>query len=195
MRVVELLDRVGDVDPLDVVVAARDAQAVGLEQDRGVGRAGRRLEAVRGELDQQPERVGEVDRVHEAAVLDAAVLDAALVEPLDRLGERRLRDRERQVVHAARVHRRAAGSPSRSSFVKTVIRRPSPGSKYRWLSSALSRFGCSNTNGIPSRPSQKSIDVWRPAPVSVMWWTPCDWILRMPRACQDVPYADSGPSV
>jgi hypothetical protein len=46
-----------------------------------------RLEAVGRELDQQPERVAEVDRVHEAAVLDAAVLDPALVEPLDRLPE------------------------------------------------------------------------------------------------------------
>ncbi len=68
----------------------------------------RRLEAVRGELDRETERVVEVDRVHEAAILDAAVRDPALVEPLDRLVERRLRERERDVVHAARVGRRAA---------------------------------------------------------------------------------------
>ena len=54
--------------------------------------------------------------------------------------------------------RRGVGH-SRSSLVKIVIRRPSPGSKYRWLSAALSRLGCSNTNGMPSTPSQKSIDV------------------------------------
>src|SRR3954471_16798631 len=71
------------------------------------------------------------------------------------------------------------GSGTRSSLVKIVIRRPSPGSKYRWLSDGLSRLGCSKTNGIPSRPSQKSIDVWRPAPTSVMWWTPWDWSLRI----------------
>jgi hypothetical protein len=82
---------------------------VRLEQDVGVGVAGRRLEAIGGQLDEQAERVGEVDRVHEAAVLDPAVLDAALVEALDGLGERRLRDRERDVVHAADVGRRAAG--------------------------------------------------------------------------------------
>src|SRR3954471_8848308 len=70
-----------------------------------------------------------------------------------------------------------AGSGTRSSSVKTVIRRPSPGSKYRWLSAALSRFGCSNTNGIPSRPSQKSIDVCRSAPTMVMWWTP--WLCSL----------------
>ena len=63
----------------------------------------RRLEAVRRQLDQQAERVVEVDRVHEAAVLDAAVLDAALVEALDRLAEGRLREREREVVHLARL--------------------------------------------------------------------------------------------
>ena len=66
-----------------------------------------RLEAVGRELDQQPERVGEVDRVHEAAVLGAAVADAALVQALDRLREHRLRERERDVVHAAGVGGRA----------------------------------------------------------------------------------------
>src|SRR3954466_11960435 len=72
-----------------------------------------------------------------------------------------------------------AGSATRSSLVKMVIRRPSPGSKYRWLSASLSRFGCSNTNGIPSTPSQKSIDVCRSAPTRVMWWTPWVWSFRM----------------
>ena len=83
-----------------------------------------------GELDQQAERVLEVDRVHEAAVLDPAVLDPALVEALDRLPEGRLRDREREMVHA-RLDRSACGVGSglRSSLVKMVIRRPSPGSK------------------------------------------------------------------
>jgi hypothetical protein len=64
------------------------------------------------------------------------------------------------------------GSGVRSSFVNTVMSRPSPGSKYRWLSEGRSRLGCSNMKGMPSRPSQKSIDVCRSAPTSVMWWTP-----------------------
>src|SRR3954452_2094162 len=67
----------------------------------------------------------------------------------------------------------------RSSLVKIVISRPSPGSKYRWLSPGLSRLGCSKTNGIPSTPSQKSIDVRRSAPTIVMWCTPWLWSLRM----------------
>src|SRR4051795_10128650 len=71
------------------------------------------------------------------------------------------------------------GSGVRSSFVKIVMSRPSPGSKYRWLSLGLSRLGCSKTNGIPSTPSQKSIDVCRSAPTMVMWWTPWLWSLRM----------------
>src|SRR4051794_11125692 len=83
---------------VDVVVAALDAQPVRLEQDVRVRVAVRRLEAVRRELDQEPERFLEVDRVHEAAVLDAAVADAALVQPRDGLPERRLRERERDVV-------------------------------------------------------------------------------------------------
>src|SRR3954470_24601200 len=72
-----------------------------------------------------------------------------------------------------------AGSGVRPSLVKIVISRPSPGSKYRWLSFGLSRLGCSKTNGIPSTPSQKSIDVWRSAPTIVMWWTPWLCSLRM----------------
>src|SRR5918992_2647220 len=68
-----------------------------------------------------------------------------------------------------------AGSGVRSSLVKIVIRRPSPGSKYRWLSDSLSRFGCSNTKGMPSTPSQKSIEVCRSAPTIVMWCTPWLW--------------------
>src|SRR4051794_9757846 len=72
-----------------------------------------------------------------------------------------------------------SGSGTRSSLVNTVISRPSPGSKYRWLSDARSRLGCSKTNGIPSTPSQKSIDVCRSAPTIVMWWTPWTWSLRM----------------
>src|SRR3954454_6506911 len=71
------------------------------------------------------------------------------------------------------------GSAVRSSLVKIVISRPSPGSKYRWLSDGLSRLGCSKTNGMPSTPSQKSIDVRRSAPTMVMWWTPWLWSFLM----------------
>ena len=93
----------------DVVVAALDPQLVRLEQDVGVRVAVRRLETVRRELDQQPERVVEVDRVHEAAILGAGVADAALVEPLDDLPEGRLREREGEVVHRAGVAREPPG--------------------------------------------------------------------------------------
>ena len=107
------LDRVGEVDRIDRVVAALDPELVGLEQNLSVGEAVRRLEAVGGELDQQAERLAEVDRVHEAAVLDAGVMDAALVEALDRLAEGRVRDVEGDVVNAARVGRRRAMSRTR----------------------------------------------------------------------------------
>ncbi len=86
-----------------------------LEQHVGMCVAERRLEAVRRELDQQAERILEVDRVHEAAILDPAVTDPALVEPLDRLVERRLRERERDVVDAAEVCRGARRVRLRSS--------------------------------------------------------------------------------
>ena len=81
----ERLDRIREVYGSDVVVALRDAPAMGLQQDLGMGEPGRRLEPVGGQLDQQPERILEVDRVHEAAILDPAVLDPALVQPLDGL--------------------------------------------------------------------------------------------------------------
>src|SRR5215216_5777071 len=48
-----------------------------------------------------------------------------------------------------------------------------------WFSSGRSRFGCSKTNGMPSTPSQKSIEVCRSAPTSVMWWTPWLWSFRI----------------
>src|SRR3954451_13150834 len=85
----------------DVVVVALDPELVGLEQHVRVRVSERRLEAVRRELDQQSERILEVDRVHEAAILDAAVTDAAFAEARDGLVERRLRERERNVVHGA----------------------------------------------------------------------------------------------
>src|SRR5690349_8111092 len=83
----EPLDRVRKVLLADVVVTGLDPELVGLEQHLGVGKGRRRLEAVGGELDQEAERILEVDRVHEAAVLDAAMADAPLVEPLDSLRE------------------------------------------------------------------------------------------------------------
>jgi len=57
------------------------------------------------------------------------VPDRALVEALDRLTERRLRERERDVVDGTDVGRGPARVGRPSSFVKIVISRPSPGSK------------------------------------------------------------------
>src|SRR3712207_7291402 len=82
---------------------------MGAEQHVDMRMAGGRLEAVGRELDQQAERVLEVDRVHEAAVLDAAVADAALVEALDGLAERRVRQRSVS-ARARRMARRSATS-------------------------------------------------------------------------------------
>src|SRR5579872_1619690 len=101
------LDGIGEVDLIDVVVAAGDSDLVRLEQDIDVVVAGRRLEAIRRELDQETEGVLEIDRVHEAAVLDAAMPYPPLLEPLDGLVEARLRHRERDVVHASGIGGRA----------------------------------------------------------------------------------------
>src|SRR5918995_5952909 len=93
----ERLDGIRQVVLGDVVVASPDPDLVRLQQHVDVRVAERRLEAVRAELAQQAQRILEVDRVHEATVLDAAVTDRALVEPRHRLLERRLRDGEGDV--------------------------------------------------------------------------------------------------
>src|SRR5919202_5592443 len=92
----ERLDRIREVLLGDVVVAALHADLVRLEQHVGVRVAERRLEAVRRQLDQQPQRVLEVDGVHEAAILDPAVADPALVQALHRLMEAGLRELEHE---------------------------------------------------------------------------------------------------
>src|SRR5689334_18334790 len=68
-----------------------------------MGVARRRLEAIRRELDQQAQRVLEIDRVHESPVLDTAVPDTAFVETCHRLGEGGRRDREGKVVDTSHV--------------------------------------------------------------------------------------------
>ena len=111
------------------MVAARDPQLVGLEQHLTVREAVRRLEAIRRQLDREPERVVEVDRVHEASILDAAVL-------IPRASRRSTAwsnvafDSEIAMwwTQPGSVDVRR-GSGVRYSLVNTVISRPSPGSK------------------------------------------------------------------
>ena len=62
------LDRVGQMGLGDGALARCDAQFMRLEQHVGVAVAERRLELVAGELDQQAERVLEIDRVENLAV-------------------------------------------------------------------------------------------------------------------------------
>jgi hypothetical protein len=50
-----------------------------LDEHLGMGRPGRGLEAIGGKFDQQAQRVLEVNRIHEAPVLDAAVGNAAFL--------------------------------------------------------------------------------------------------------------------
>src|SRR3984957_18846785 len=106
-RLDEALDRVGEMNFHDRAVAAGDAQIVRGEQDVGVRVARGRLELVTGELDQEPERILEVDRVHEHSVANGR-LDPARLEPLDGLCPDGARDVEGDVMHAAGVGRRTA---------------------------------------------------------------------------------------
>ena len=86
------LDRIGEMHFRDGVVASLDPYLVRGHQHIGVGMSWRRLESIGSELDQEPERVFEIDRIHEAAILHAAMLDRSLIEALDRLQERDARD-------------------------------------------------------------------------------------------------------
>ena len=172
----ERLDRVGEMLAADVVVTMLNPEPVGPSSTSACVWPTGGSKRYDASSMRQPQRILEVNRVHEAAVFDAAVWIP------------RSSSRSTACQNVACESENATwctqpmsvdvrvGSGSRSSFVKVVMRRPSPGSKYRWLSDSLSRLGCSKTNGIPSKPSQKSIDVWRSAPTIVMWWTP--WLRR-----------------
>ena len=161
---------------VDVVVAALGAELVRLEQHLAVAEAGGRHEAVGRELDQQPERVGEVDRVHEAAVLDAAVVDAALVEADDGLVERRLGDRERDVVDGAGVGR-GAGRVGRAGLVgEDRDQAPVAGVEVEVALGLAVEVGLleheRHARGRPPRSRSRS---GGRRPTSVMWWTPWVW--------------------
>src|SRR5690348_11981720 len=97
------LEGVGEMDLGDVGIATLYADPVRLEQHVRMSVPERRLESIGRKLDQQAQRIVEVDGVHEAAVLDAAVADPPLIQALDGLAERRLGEREGEVVNAAGV--------------------------------------------------------------------------------------------
>src|ERR1700733_570317 len=69
--------------------------------------AGRRLEFVTGELDQEAERILEINRIHEHPIANGR-LDPARLEPPNGLHPDGARDVERDMMHTAYVGRRAA---------------------------------------------------------------------------------------
>jgi hypothetical protein len=104
----EQLDGVGDMRFHDRAVAARDAQMMRLVQHVAAVEAGRRVELPARKLDQQTERILEIDGVEDLTVSEAGVLDPSRVEPLQRLVEIGSADVEGDVMHAAGLRRRAA---------------------------------------------------------------------------------------
>ena len=66
---------------------------------------------------------------------------------------------EREVVHAARVGRRAVGVAGALLVGEDRDQPAVARVEVEVALRALSRLGCSKTNGMPSTPSQKSIDV------------------------------------
>jgi hypothetical protein len=90
----------------DSLVTTSQTDLVSLEEHVGMTETMRRFESVGGELDEEAQRILEVDRIHEASVLDAAMLYLAFVEAGNRLCEGRARDSKRNVMHAPRLGRR-----------------------------------------------------------------------------------------
>jgi hypothetical protein len=58
-----------------------------------------RLETTGRKRYQQPQKIFELDQIHEPAAFCAAVLYAALVQPFHRLAKRRLQDGIRHLMH------------------------------------------------------------------------------------------------
>ncbi len=94
--------------------------------------------------------------------------DLPLVEPLDRLVEAGLRERERDMMHAAGVGRRAARVGRAILVGEDGDQAPVTRVEVEVALGCVGEVGLSKTNGMPSRPSQKSIETCRPAPTIVM---------------------------
>ena len=101
------LDRIGEVLVGDVMVAALDAQEVGLHQHIDGAEAFGGFELVARELDLEAVGIVEIDGVHEATVALNEV-DAAFAQASGSLHERRPRDVEGDVLHAADLARRVS---------------------------------------------------------------------------------------
>jgi hypothetical protein len=106
------------------------------------------------------------------------VPDPTLVQSLDRLPEGRLRERERDVVDAADV-RRSSGRVGLALLVgEDGDEAPVSRIEVEMALGLVVEVGLLEDEGLPSTPSQKSMDVCRLAPTSVMWWTPWLWSFR-----------------
>ena len=81
------LDCIGEMNLRNIAVSAGDPDLVGLHQHVRMREAVRRFKTVGSKLDQKAQWIGEIDRIHEAPVLNAAMLDLAFVQTLYRLRE------------------------------------------------------------------------------------------------------------
>src|SRR6185437_5307826 len=102
------LDGVGEMNLCNVAIVARDTDLVSFHQHVRMRKAVRRFKPVAGKLDQEAHWIGEIDRIHEASVLDAAMGDPAFVQTLYCLREGGVRDRKGDMMHAAGLRRRPA---------------------------------------------------------------------------------------
>jgi CheY-like chemotaxis protein len=123
------LDRVGQVDLVDMVIAARHADLVRLDHHVGLAVAFGRHETVARQFDPKAQRVAEIDRVHEAPVDRPGMGHAARVQPLGHLPELAWLTFSARWCSEPVASGTGVASGLRSSLVKMVISRPSPGSK------------------------------------------------------------------
>ena len=153
------------------MVAARDADPVRLEQHPAVGEALRRLEPIRGQLDRESERVVEVDE-------SMKPLSLTPLCSIPRASRRSTAWSNVALESETAMWWTQPGSVGVARIGRPVLVREhgdQPAVARVEVQVALARvveIGLLEDDGIPSSPSQKSIDVCRSAPTSVMWWTP-----------------------
>ena len=100
----EQLDGVGDVDFGDVMIAALDAQAMGVDEHVGGAEAFGGFELVTGQLDLQSVGIVKVDRIHESAI-PLNEFDTALAQAGGSEREGGARNVECQMLDAAGLAR------------------------------------------------------------------------------------------
>ena len=94
----KIFDGIGEMGAVDMVIAARDADLVSLEQHIGVTHACGGCETIGGKLDPEAQGVAEIERIHETTIDRPRMFHPACVQPFGDLCKTRLADIEGEVM-------------------------------------------------------------------------------------------------